>query len=80
VSKAIIHGKGFNVLPTKLSEIKQKLTAKGFTARSTDEDALLDELTKLDAMLDEPIVKKSSVFNDSRMTTGPSNRCSCCGK
>jgi hypothetical protein len=70
------------VLPNKLKEVKSKLEAKGYASRSRDEDDLLAELEEIDKLLDSnrEIVKKGSFVHDSRMTTGPTNRCSCCGK
>lgn len=75
-----VHKRKETMLPTKLAEIKQKLTAKIYSLRTADENALLDELEKIDRLLENTTVRKSANLSETRMTSGPSSRCSCCGK
>jgi hypothetical protein len=71
------------MLPPKLSEVKAKLLTKGYSARSTDEDTLLAELEIIDKAFESTneghkLAKDS--FSETRMTSPPSGRCSCCGR
>jgi hypothetical protein len=69
------------MLPPMLAEIKEKLDAKGYSQRSSREDALLAELNKLDALFEQDgTARKSANFQESRIVGGPSGTCSCCGK
>lgn len=74
------------MLPKKLAEVKAKLLSKSYSQRTTDEDQLLAELEALDKALEpsgdavRKVASESITFADSRMTTAPSGRCSCCGR
>lgn len=69
------------MLPPMLAEIKEKLDTKGYAKRSQREDALLEELNKIDALFEQdPRVRKSANFQESRIVGGPSGTCSCCGR
>lgn len=68
------------MLPPRLSAIKRRLELKGYSNRSTHEDALLDELQLLDESSD---VQKALRLNEARvqkMTGGPAGYCDCCGR
>jgi len=72
------------MLPKKLAEIKARLIAKTYANRSTGEDELLAELEALDQSFqtnqDTQKLAKALTFQESRMTSPPSGRCSCCGQ
>lgn len=67
------------MLPPMLAEIKENLAAKPFAKRTNREDELLAELQELDRLLTDSTLRKSSKFSESRIVSGPSGTCSCCG-
>jgi hypothetical protein len=70
------------MLPTRLREVRDKLAAKAYSARTVAEDQLLEELQEIDKVLPASMRKSAndSVFSETRMTSPPSDRCNCCGR
>ena len=68
------------MLPEKLAEVRNKLKAKDYYKRTSDEDKLLDELNEVDRLMGKDVVSKSASFSETRMTSPPSGRCSCWGR
>jgi hypothetical protein len=71
------------MLPKQLSEVQKRLNAKGYNARSNEEDELLAELNAIDNLSQSDYgIRK--IANDSmtetRATSGPSGQCPCCGR
>ncbi|MFZ5949054.1 MAG: hypothetical protein ACOYU5_13970 [Stygiobacter sp.] len=64
------------MLPPKLAKVKRNLDAKGMS-RTSEENALLEELKELDRRLVE-----GRDFNEriEKAFGGPSNTCPCCGR
>lgn len=65
------------MLPPYLKQIKDRLEAKGYSRRSSTEDALLAELQMLDK---SPEVKKLSESYETRLTSPPAGTCYACGR
>lgn len=68
------------MLPPRLSEIKARLTQKGYMARTSEEEALLAELTFLDtnAQIQKTTMTEQKL-SAMRIVSGPRNSCGCCG-
>ena len=77
------------MLPSKLHEIQQRLRKKGPTA-ITGEKPLLEELDKLDALLEKvnkpqsldegAIANREMLRQIMAITSGPGEYCSACGR
>jgi len=72
------------MLPRKLQEIKSKLQSKASYRRTDSENELLQELNILEEVLTNER-KIQGVFDSvekasTRITSGPSGSCPCCGK
>jgi hypothetical protein len=65
------------MLTPYLRQIKERLDAKGYSKRSSGEDALLAELDLLDKSGE---VKKLSESHETRMTSPPAGTCYACGR
>ena len=68
------------MLPPMLTEIKNKLVSKGYSNRSTREDNLLAELERLDLLINEESRVRKSILSEAQITSGPGDKCSCCGR
>ena len=67
------------MLPARLQEVKEKLTARRarLMSLSVGEKELLAELEILDT---NQLLQKSIRENFTKIVSGPSDRCSCCGR
>lgn len=66
------------VLPSNLSKIRERLEEKH--ALSDEEQALLDELKKLDQALEELPYTERRSLRKTQIVSGPGGRCQCCGQ
>ena len=70
------------MLPPMLAEVRQRILAKSANQRTARENALLDELDTLNQMFDTDQMRKvaGAKFAETRIVSGPSGTCSCCGR
>ena len=68
------------MLSPRLMQVKVRIEGKRDALRTTDERELLSELQRLDTQVSKMSVEFRESINANLVTSGPGDKCPCCGR